>query len=165
MTFWRGRGPERIGDILKERIGSLGWKPRLREEEVLVGWDAAIGPQIAAHARPSHIENRRLTVVTENPVWTQQLSLLKGDLLRRIALSFGPDVVTDLYFVTGKIEPEARPAPPRPATRDPATVVLAAALESELQSISDPGVREAVRRLMLAAEAAGGAGSADDGPP
>ena len=133
-----------VGDILKERIDALGWEPRLREEEVLTGWDAAVGPQIAAHARPSHITDHRLTIVTESPVWTQQLSLLKPDLLRRIAGSFGPGVVTDLYFVTGKIEPAREPpAPQRPGAT--ALTALPAALEDDLAGIADAEVRESVR--------------------
>jgi predicted nucleic acid-binding Zn ribbon protein len=149
MASTRGRRPAPIGDILKERIDALGWECRLREEEVLVGWDAAVGPQIAAHARPSHITDHRLTIVTESPVWTQQLSLLKPDLLRRIARSFGPEVVTDLYFITGKIEPV--PGSPPVATRRPVITTLPAALESDLADIPDAEVRDSVRRLMLAA--------------
>lgn len=154
MSFVRGKRPERIGDILKERIGALGWESRLREEEVLVGWDVAVGPRIAAHARPSHIVNRRLTVITENPVWTQQLTLLKADLLRRIAACYGPAAVTDLYFVTGRIEPGEQPAPPA-VVAPPALLALPEALETELESIRDAEVRESVRRLMLAALAEG----------
>ena len=153
MASNRGRRPELVGDIVKERIGALGWECRLREEEVLTSWDAAVGPQIAAHARPSHITDRRLTIVTESPVWTQQLSLLKPDLLRRIARNFGPDVVADLYFVTGKIEP-AHQNPPAAGARRPAPTTLPTALESDLAGISDDGVRDSVRRLMLASLAA-----------
>lgn len=162
MTSSRGRRPERIGDILKERIGALGWECRLREEVVLADWDAAVGSQIAAHARPSHITDRRLTVITESPVWTQQLSLLKPDLLSRIARSFGPGIVTDLYFVTGKID--AAPVAPAAAARPPAPSELPASLESELAAIPDVEVRESVRRLMLAAIAAEGADKADVEP-
>lgn len=152
MSTPRGRTPERIGEILKERIGALGWEARLREERLLDGWEAVVGLRIAAHARPSHIANRRLTIVTENPVWTQQLILLKAELLRRIAADYGPEAVTDLYFVTGSFP--RQPETPTPvAARPAAPVVLPAALESELQSIGDPGVREAVRQLMLAAQA------------
>lgn len=140
--------PERIGDILRERIGALGWEQRLRDEEVLTGWDAAVGPQIAAHARPSQLANRRLTVVTESPVWTQQLSLLKPDLLRRIARCFGPGVVAELFFVTGTIEPVLSPA--APAASPPAPASIPGHLEDELAAIGDDGVREAVRRLILA---------------
>jgi predicted nucleic acid-binding Zn ribbon protein len=154
MNPSRGKRPERIGDLLRERIADLGWECRLREEEVLSGWDAAVGPQIAAHARPSHIANRRLTIVTESPVWTQQLSMLKPELLRRIAGSFGPDTVTDLFFVTGKIEPAPRvPAPA--AARRPVPAELPPAIESELAGISDVEVRDAVRSLVRAALADG----------
>jgi len=163
MASNRGRRPELVGDILKERIGALGWECRLREEEVLTSWDAAVGPQIAAHARPSHITDRRLTIVTESPVWTQQLSLLKPDLLRRIARNFGPDVVADLYFVTGKIEP-ALGGPPADAAPRPALATLPAALERDLAGIPDAEVRDSVRRLMLAALATNGTGEPDIDP-
>lgn len=150
MASKRGKRLESIGDILKQRIDALGWECRLREEEVLTSWDAAVGPQIAAHARPSHITDHRLTIVTESPVWTQQLSLLKPDLLRRIARNFGPGVVTDLYFVNGKLEP-APGNPPAPTARRPAITTLPATLENELAGIPDAEVRDSVRRLMLAA--------------
>lgn len=152
--------PERIGAILRERIDALGWERRLREEEVVAGWDAAVGPQIASHARASHIANRRLTVVTENPVWTQQLSLLRTELLRRLAGLFGPEAVTELYFVTGRLEPASQPQAPAPSNRL-APETLPETLERELDVIADAGVRESVRRLILAALAderpAGGA--------
>lgn len=142
--------PARLGDVLKERIAALGWGPRLREEEVVTGWDAAVGPQIAAHARPSHVVNRRLTVVTASPVWTQQLALLKPELLRRIAARFGHDVVTDLFFVTGRIDATPAPRAPAAAPRRPA-VDLPAEIAGELEGIGDGDVRDAVRRLVLAA--------------
>jgi predicted nucleic acid-binding Zn ribbon protein len=162
MASPRGRRPEPIGDILKERISALGWECRLREEEVLTSWDAAVGPQIAAHARPSHISDRRLTIVTESPVWTQQLSLLKTTLLKCIARNFGPEVVTDLFFVTGRIEP-AQLAQPAAAPRA-ALAALPPALESDLAGIRDAEVRDAVRRLMLAARADDGASEPDLDP-
>jgi predicted nucleic acid-binding Zn ribbon protein len=164
MASTRGRRPELIGDILKERIGALGWEGRFREEEVLTRWDEAVGPQIAAHARPSHITDHRLTIVTESPVWTQQLSLLKPDLLRRIARNFGPGLVTDLYFITGKIAP-ALVCPPAAAIRRPASTVIPAALENDLAGIPDAEVRDSVRRLMLASLATPGTDEPDIDPP
>jgi predicted nucleic acid-binding Zn ribbon protein len=152
MKSFGSKRPARIGDVLKERIAALGWEPRLREEEVVTGWDAAVGPQIAAHARPSHVVNRRLTVVTASPVWTQQLALLKPELLRRIAGRFGRDVVTDLASHR-EDRPRRRPRVPTP--RAPA-VDLPAEIASELDGIGDVDVRDAVRRLVLAALADGG---------
>lgn len=148
-----GSRPARVGDILKERIAALGWERRLREEAAVAGWDEAVGPQIAAHARPSHVVNRRLTVVTESPVWTQQLSLLKPELLRRIASRFGADAVTDLFFVTGRIDPAPAPRAVPEAERRPAE--LPAELRADIEAIGDAGVQESVRRLIMAALGAG----------
>ncbi len=148
MTKARAGRPERVGDILRERIGALGWESRLREEEVLEGWDAVVGPQIAAHARASHIANRRLTVVTESPVWTQQLAFLRADLLRRLGRHFGAEAITELFFVTGPM-PAAAPTP-APAAPAAAPRALPGHFERDLAAIGDTDVREAVRRLILA---------------
>jgi len=160
MAATRGSRPERVGELLKERFHALGWEQRLREEDVLSlsDWAAAVGPRIAAHARPSHIDNHRLTVVTESPVWTQQLALLAPELLRCIARRFGPGIVTALYFVTGRIEPQPQPlsiAAPSPA----GPVAIPDQLNPDLDAIPDDAVRESVRSLILAAladEARGG---------
>jgi hypothetical protein len=153
VTATRGNRPERVGELLKERFHALGWEQRLREEDVLTGWAAAVGPRIAAHARPSHIDKQRLTVVTESPVWTQQLALLAPELLRCISRRFGPGIVTALYFVTGSIEPEPRP----PSAEAPSTaipVAIPVPLGNDLDAIPDIEVRESVRSLILAALAA-----------
>lgn len=156
-----GRRPERIGDILQERFHELGWEQRLREEDVLADWEAAVGPRIAAHARPSHIDNHRLTVVTESPVWNQQLSLMAPELLRCIARRFGPGIVTALYFVTGRIEPQPQPAAP-PCAEAEFPLAIPPPLETDLTAIPDGEVRKSVRGLILAAladEARRGRGS------
>jgi len=161
MASTRGSRPERIGELLRERFHALGWEQRLREEDVLAGWAAAVGPRIAAHARPSHIDNHRLTVVTESPVWTQQLALMAPDLLRCIARHFGPGVVAALYFVTGRIDPPQEPAAAS-ASAPAVPVAIPASLDTDLAAIPDLEVRESVRGLILAAlaeEARGGAGS------
>ena len=164
MASTRGRRPEPIGDILKERIGALGWECRLREEEVLTSWDAAVGPQIAAHARPSHITDHRLTIVTESPVWTQQLSLLKPDLLRRIARSFGPGRGHRPVFrhredrAGSASPPPAAPAPRRRSPRFPRPS------RANWPASPTPRCATSVRRLMLAALATGGTDEPDSDP-
>lgn len=148
MNSQRGRRPERLGKVLKESVRALGWERRLSEEEVISRWDEAVGPHIAAHARPSSVLNGRLTVVTASPVWAQQLALLKSDLLRRIARRFGPNLVTDLYFVAGTIDSSPAPAAPAPDAAEPREIPPE--LAAEIDVIADEEVRECVRRLCRA---------------
>lgn len=146
MATPSNRRPELLGGFLREHLRALGWDRRIAEEEIVVRWEEAVGPSIAAHARPSHVVNRRLTVVTASPVWTQQLSLLRTDLLRRIARRFGPDLVTELYFVTGRIDPPEPEAPPAPAAAPPVPYAgeLPADLAGEIAAVGDEELRAAI---------------------
>jgi hypothetical protein len=152
MARPKRRRPEFLGDFLPGHLRELGWDRRIAEEEVLARWVEAVGPSIAAHARPSHFNGRRLTVVTESPVWTQQLSLLRPDLLRRIARRFGADLATELYFVTGRIDPPAPAAPAAPAELPPAPYEgeLPADIAGGIAAIGDAGLRAAVERSVRA---------------
>jgi len=161
MTRPKQRRLEFLGDFLAGHLRELGWGRRIAEEEVLVRWEEAVGPSIARHARPSHFNGQRLTVVTESPVWTQQLALMAPDLLRCIARHFGPGVVAALYFVTGRIDPPQEPAAAS-ASAPAVPVAIPASLDTDLAAIPDLEVRESVRGLILAAlaeEARGSAGS------
>lgn len=109
-----------------------------------------MGPQVAAHTRPSHISNRRLTIVTENSVWTQQLLFLKSEILRGIRRRFGPELVTELYFVTGRIDPPATPPAPAATREDLPPAAIPDDLAREIAAIPDADVRDAVRRLCRA---------------
>lgn len=140
----------RLGEVLRDSIRSRGWEQRLREEDVIARWGEAVGARIAAHARPSGIAGRRLTVVTASPVWTQQLALLKPDILRRIARRFGPGVVTELFFVTGEIPPPEAPAAPESPAPGPAAEVPAD-LDRDFADIADEQLRDALRRACRAA--------------
>ena len=145
------RRPERLGDLIRASVHELGWEQRFAEEDLVARWREAVGPRIAAHTRADHIDNRRLVVAVDSPVWSQQLTFLKPDILRRLAARFGGGLVTDLYFVSGQIEaprPEPAAASPSPAA-PPAE--LPAEIAAEIAAVPDEGVREAVARAARAA--------------
>ncbi len=121
----------------------------MRELEVFNRWEEAVGPQIARKAHPVQIHQGRLTVAVENPVWSQQLSLLRKDLLRNIAGVIGEGLVDSLYFVSGKGEAPGRepPSPPVEAVVSPEDRRDA---EKEASRIEDQDLREALRRVLEA---------------
>ena len=71
---------------------------------VFAAWDEAVGPQIAAHARPASLNDGRLVVDVDQPTWATQLRYLESDLLARLRDVAGADEVTSI---------ELRVRPPR----------------------------------------------------
>ena len=151
MSRHRTDRPVPLSDIIRERVESLGWERTFREMEVFQRWEEAVGTRIAQRARPSHVKNRRLTVIVDSPSWSQQLSFMKKELLKRFEDLLGEGVIRDLYFVTGEIEPlpdREEASSPDAKPPDPETL---RAIEEEASRIPEGDLREAFRRTLLAA--------------
>ncbi len=74
-------------------------------------WEAAVGPSVAAHARPVSLNDGVLIVAVDQPGWATQLRYLSADLLVRLADVAGEGVV-------GRIEIRVEGGP-RVAKRPP----------------------------------------------
>lgn len=128
----------------------MGWERKFQEAEIFRRWEEAVGVRIARHSKPAYVRNGRLTVVVESPAWSQQLSLLRPELLRNISREIGEGVITDIYLTSGSVDPppEEEGAPQQAPPEDP---VLIAAIDQESSRISDPALRKAFRSTLLAA--------------
>jgi len=145
--------PSSLADILRERFGSLGLEKNLHQARIFSRWEEAVGSRIAAHSRPAYVRNGRLTIVVDSPPWSQQLSLLRPDLLRKIAAVIGEGVITDIYLTSGTVDPpapgdEAQPPVEETAEPDPE---LVAAIDREASLIKDEALRQSFRSTLLAA--------------
>ena len=68
------------------------------EELVCAGWPAAVGKKIAVHTRAIGLARGCLRVEVEDAVWQRQLSVLKRQILTRLAEVVGTSVVRDVEF-------------------------------------------------------------------
>jgi hypothetical protein len=157
MARSRRGTPSSLAEILKERFHALGLEKQLHQARVFSRWEEAVGSRIAAHSRPSYVRNGRLTVVVDSPAWSQQLSLLRPDLLRKIAGVLGVGVITDIYLTSGTVDrpaPGAEEAPSEalpvapPGDPDPE---LVAAIDREASLIKDEALRKSFRSTLLTA--------------
>jgi predicted nucleic acid-binding Zn ribbon protein len=64
-------------------------------------WEVAVGPAIAAAARPSAEHDGLLTVTCSAAVWAHELDLMAGDLIPRLNAALDDDVVRKLRCRTG----------------------------------------------------------------
>jgi len=84
-------GTAHIGTLLAEALRD----PRRVREALGVwpAWEQAVGPEVAAAARPVSLRNGVLTVHVKHAVWLQELHAQRASLLRRVqATSAGAEV-------------------------------------------------------------------------
>lgn len=78
-------------------------------------WEHAVGPAVAAHARPLSLNDGVLVVAVDQPGWATQLRYLSSDLITRLSEVAGDGVVTRIDIrVEGGPAPARRPPFTRP---------------------------------------------------
>jgi len=141
---------EKIGEVLDKSLKRLDPTGRLGEYGVWPIWNEAVGETIARNAQPEKIRQGTLFVKVSSPVWMQQLQYLKDTITDKINEAIGREVVKNIFFVIGKVEAE----PPGKATVKPEPSLSSASPskldEETLDSIKDPEIRRALKRLFTA---------------
>lgn len=98
-----------LATVLDRLAPRLGLQAKLWELRLQQRWPEILGDLIAAHTHPERIRFKKLYVLVENSVWSQQLTFLKRELLEKIARATEPGLVEDLVFRVGVIPTRAAP--------------------------------------------------------
>ncbi|MBT0653800.1 DUF721 domain-containing protein [Geobacter luticola] len=109
--------PLAVADLLATALHGKPVEKRLQEGKIWLLWDGTVGPAIAAQARPTGFRDGVLTVTVANAPWMQQLTFLKRDIIARLNVRLGCDLVKDIYLRAGQPEtqPVAVKSPPPPS--------------------------------------------------
>ena len=150
----RGGGPRplaaSLGALSKRALGRRGFA----EAGLITGWDAIVGPELAAASRPDRLtfppgrrDGGTLRLTVAGPVATE-LQHLQPVVIERINGYFGYRAVERIVLVNGTVRPATRRAGSESAgparTADPAAL---ARLETGLEEVEDPDIRAALQRL------------------
>lgn len=152
----RTRVPDRLGQVLERTLEGRRLGSVLVEAEIAAGWAEAVGPQVAARARPEMLRDGVLVVRVASSPWLTELAYRKPRLLERInaiaGASPGAPVVADLRLVAGPLPPVA----PRAATRAARALTpeQGRLVEAITRECADPTVRESIARALSRALAA-----------
>jgi predicted nucleic acid-binding Zn ribbon protein len=88
------RDPQTLDASMARFVGEQGWQTELRVQGVFARWSALVGADVAEHAHPESFNDGRLVVRTDSTAWATQITLLTGDLLRRLNEVLGDATVT-----------------------------------------------------------------------
>lgn len=120
---WSGAGPDHrdpqaLGSLVGRLAQAPGWQAHVGAATVINSWDTIVGPDVAAHARPTGLDEGILYVAAESTAWATQLRYVQGQILAKIATAVGNGVVTQLK-ITGPQAPSWRKGPRHVPGRGP----------------------------------------------
>jgi hypothetical protein len=136
---------ESVGDVLEQSLKRLDLAARLDDYAVWPIWNDVVGKVIARNAQPEKIRNGTLFVKVSSPVWMQQLQFMKDMIAEKLNHRLKGETVKNIFFMVGRIEASVE------VTEEPKDVAenLEAPLNEDfLQSIADPEMRAAFRKLL-----------------
>lgn len=90
------RDPRELSAALRRVVGGLSGGQGSDIVAILGCWDAVVGPQVAAHARPRRVEAGVLRVDVDEPGWATQLKYLRGTIIERVNEHLGADIVQSI---------------------------------------------------------------------
>jgi predicted nucleic acid-binding Zn ribbon protein len=98
-----------LKDILGEVVGRYRWSPAEELLEIQAAWTVALTPELAQVTRPVGYLDGALTVAVPSPVWTQELSYWRPELMARINAELEKPSVTRIRFVVRALPPSRGP--------------------------------------------------------
>lgn len=97
------RRPVSVGSMVPKVLEELGIEGAAVVMRILEHWDAAVGPEIARHARPSVLRGATLEVTADSSVWCQQVQFLRPRILEALRERLGADAPSDLRTRVGSV--------------------------------------------------------------
>ena len=137
---------ERLGAVLDQSLKRFELTARLDEYGVWPIWNEVVGKTIALNAQPEKIRNGTLFVKVTSPVWMQQLQFMKEMIVEKLNGRLKSEVVKTIFFMVGHIDaPESESVEAMETQDNPTPRPID---EHFLQSIDDPAIREAFKKLL-----------------
>ena len=96
MSFFK------LAEILKKlQAANPVLSKRMDEAEAVSRWEAAVGPQIAKHARALRIQDSVLWIEVDHPIWKTELHYRKRQILENLngKLSGQVGAIKDLFLI------------------------------------------------------------------
>lgn len=141
---------------LGEAVDEMGATARLSRFQIQARWPELVGPRLAQHSQPQRLQGTNLWIVTEGPVWSQEITLRQDVIIQAIRRRFPKLRVGGLRCKVGTVRREWQEAPPSTPQVDLAAVELPPSVVARCQQLAeevqDPKLRESLLRAMLQKE-------------
>lgn len=141
---------KQAGSLLGPIIDDLGIREGVRLAEIRKNWHSLFHKPLSYHASPSKLTDGELLLNVESPVWLQQLSFFKDDIISRLSAFGIKSVRFRLGSVSLKGQREARSRRSKPLT-DEARVYI----EDTISAVDDEALKASMKKAMEKAISSG----------
>ncbi|MEA1900747.1 MAG: DUF721 domain-containing protein [Thermodesulfobacteriota bacterium] len=94
---------EHISSIINKIIKTYRHETGDDLKNVCSIWNSTVGKSVAENAQPFALKGKILIVNVTSSSWIQQLQFFKNDILRKINISAGKELVEEIKFKIGTI--------------------------------------------------------------
>ena len=92
-----------VGNVVKDVLLAIESAQTVSEENLLDAWREAAGELGFKNSRPHALSRGVLSVMVKNSSWSQELSLNKRWVLKKLQTALGKDRIQDIRFKTGQL--------------------------------------------------------------
>lgn len=92
------RNIESLKDILLRNLREQGLETPLMQKRLVEAWPEVAGPVVAHYTLNTYIYNQTLFVRLSNPALRSDLSMMRGELVKKLNDVVGEQVITDIRF-------------------------------------------------------------------
>lgn len=97
----RPRPPRALGSVLAGVMNDLGFDEAGGIVRIAQSWEAAVGPEIARHCRPTALRGATLEATVDSSVWCHELQLQRPRILAALRRELGDAAPSDLRLFVG----------------------------------------------------------------
>jgi len=137
---------KRVGALISPFLKGLGLEEAVRLERIKKEWAAIFREPLSLHMFPSSLKNGDLLIAVDSPVWLQQLSLFKAELMKNLR----PFEVKEIRFRLGHIRKTSERKTDEPPPQKKLSLGRDALreIDNTVAEVKDIELREGVRRAM-----------------
>ena len=94
----RRSNTQSLSEVLREYIKETRIDRKLKEVDVVQGWEDLLGKTIAHYTRNIYIRNRILFVEISSAVVKNELFMMREEICRKINENAGEEIITKIIF-------------------------------------------------------------------
>ena len=87
-----------IGNVFAQLFQDLGISKAIEQNQAVVKWPEIVGERIAEVSEAQKIENGVLYVRVNSPVWRNELTFMKRNLINSVNETLEKNLVKDIKF-------------------------------------------------------------------